>query len=151
VEGLSPGRHTVAAKKEGFKPFSKSVSNPDKQETVELTVAMVKEPTKAPPVEKAPVAEARPAVEKPEKKPAAERPGAKKGKFACSTKPTGADVWIDGKNTGEKTNIAISRALELPVGKHKVVFKLNGKATTPMEIVVIENEVTKLVGIEVPQ
>lgn len=73
-----------------------------------------------------------------------------KGKFACSTKPPGAEVFINGKPTGQNTPIALSNALELPVGKHKVTFKLEGKVTGPIEINVTENNIEKLVGVELP-
>jgi hypothetical protein len=46
--------------------------------------------------------------------------------------------------------VAISSALELSVGKHKVIFKLNGKASAPQDVTITDGETTKLVGIEIP-
>ncbi len=83
----------------------------------------------------------------PEPKPAVTKG---KGKLACASKPAGAEVWVDGKNTGKKTPVAISSALELAAGKHKVVFKLNGKASAPQEIVIEADQTFVLKGIEIP-
>ncbi|MBS1153866.1 MAG: masK12, partial [Myxococcaceae bacterium] len=92
---------------------------------------------------------------KPEPKPKAEpepKPSAAKGKgkLACASKPAGAEVWVDGKNTGKKTPVAISSALELSAGKHKVIFKLNGKASAPQEITIDADQVFVLKGVEIP-
>ncbi len=97
-----------------------------------------------------PKAEPKPKAEPPppkEEKPVA---GKGKGKLACASKPAGAEVWIDGKNTGRKTPVAISSALELPAGKHKVIFKLNGKASPPQEITIEADQTSVLKGIEIP-
>jgi eukaryotic-like serine/threonine-protein kinase len=59
------------------------------------------------------------------------------GKMMCTTTPIGADVFIDGKNTGKKTPVAKANAFDLSGGKHKVQFKLNGK-TLSKDIVIDE-------------
>ncbi len=69
------------------------------------------------------------------------------GRFACATKPLGAEVWIDGENTGEKTPISVSKAIPLKAGRHWVVFRREGKRSGPHEIEVREGELAKLVGI----
>lgn len=69
------------------------------------------------------------------------------GRFACATKPLGAEVWIDGQNTGEKTPISMSKAIPLKVGRHLVVFRRDGKRSGPHEIEVREGEIAKLTGI----
>ena len=43
-------------------------------------------------------------------------------------------MWVDGKNTGSKTPVPQTQPIELPVGKHKVIFKLDGKSSPPVEI-----------------
>ena len=87
---------------------------------------------------------------KPDAKDTAPKPNGKsKGKFACSTKPVGAEVWIDGKNTGLKTPITLSNAVELSTGKHKVLFKMGSKQSGPHEVNVPENEIAKLTGIAI--
>ena len=65
------------------------------------------------------------------------------GKVAFASKPTGAEVWVDGKNTGKKTPVPQPQALELSVGKHKVVFKLDGKSSAPKEFEVLDENKDK--------
>ncbi|NOK36360.1 PEGA domain-containing protein, partial [Corallococcus exercitus] len=81
----------------------------------------------------------------PPPKPAA----AAMGKFACSTSPTGAQIWVDGKNTGRLTPVTLGNPLSLPVGKRKVVFKLNGKSTKPQVVVIDAENLTKLINVKV--
>ena len=90
------------------------------------------------------------AEEKPKFEARPEPAGKGKGKLACASKPAGAEVWVDGKYTGKKTPVAISSALELAAGKHKVVFKLNGKSSSPQEIVIQANQTFVLKGVEIP-
>jgi hypothetical protein len=71
-----------------------------------------------------------------------------KGKLACSASEPDAEIWIDGKNTKLITPVPIAKAIELPVGKHTVVFKLNGKQSDPQPIEIIENDVTTLRNVE---
>ncbi|MBK7859533.1 MAG: protein kinase [Archangiaceae bacterium] len=194
VPGLAfDKQHKVVASKPGFRTINLLIDNPNKLETLEQGLTMVREEGPAPketkpvaekpkdppkeaakpaekpapapkkeeppkeaakPVEKAPA----PKKEEPPKKeeapketaaaaqPAKKGGKAAKGKFACATKPLGAEVWVDGKNTGEKTPISLSKAIELPLGKHKVTFKLNGKTIGPFDIDVTEEEVAKLTG-----
>lgn len=65
------------------------------------------------------------------------------GKVAFASKPTGAEVWVDGKNTGKKTPVPQPQALELSVGKHKAVFKLDGKSSAPKEFEVLDENKDK--------
>jgi hypothetical protein len=60
------------------------------------------------------------------------------GKVAFTSKPIGAEVHVDGRNTGKKTPVPQPQALEFSVGKHKVVFKLDGKSSAPLEFEVTE-------------
>jgi eukaryotic-like serine/threonine-protein kinase len=60
------------------------------------------------------------------------------GKVAFTSKPIGAELWIDGKDTGRKTPVPQPSALELPLGKHKVVFKLEGKTSQGYEFEVTD-------------
>ena len=46
--------------------------------------------------------------------------------------------------------MGISSALDLPSGKHKVILKLNGKASPPQEINIDPDEVFMLKGVEIP-
>ncbi len=71
------------------------------------------------------------------------KPAAKLGKFAASTKPAGAQIWVDGKYSGRDTPVAIGNPLMLPLGSHKIVFKLDGKSTKPQVVTITESEVAE--------
>ncbi len=102
--------------------------------------------------EEKPKAEAKPAPAAKEEKPKAEaKPApAGKGRLAASSKPPGAEIWIDGKNTGKKTPLAVSSSLEVPAGKHTVLFKMNGKSSAPVEVVIEADKQAVLKGVEIP-
>jgi hypothetical protein len=70
-----------------------------------------------------------------------------KGKLACSSRPPGAQIWVDGKNTGRKTPVALGNPLLLPVGNRTVVFKLGGKQSKPQKVTISEGDVAKLINI----
>jgi hypothetical protein len=82
-----------------------------------------------------PVVKAEPKPE-PEPKPAPKPKG--NGKLACTSSPIGADIFIDGKPTGKKTPLSKANAIELPLGKHKIMFKLDGKSSTPADFELTE-------------
>ncbi|MBX7114070.1 MAG: protein kinase [Myxococcaceae bacterium] len=170
AEGLAMDRrHQIQASKKGFQVMNLEVLNVDRKALIEQVLVMVPEggpelkPASRPPrPDPEPTPRPKPRAEpktvvrtepKPEPKaePKPEPVAVKaKGKFACSTKPPGAEVIINGKPTGQNTPIALSNALELPVGKHKVTFKLDGKTAGPFEINVTQNNIEKLVGVELP-
>ena len=86
---------------------------------------------------------------RPEPRPPREpaRPGW--GKFACATKPLGAEVIIDGVDTGEKTPISLSKAIDVKAGPHRVLFRLGAKKSGPHAFTVNEGEVSKMTGITI--
>ncbi|RLA78104.1 MAG: hypothetical protein DRG33_05990, partial [Deltaproteobacteria bacterium] len=45
------------------------------------------------------------------------------GNINCKTTPVGAEIWLDGKNTGYKTNWTLT---SIPAGRHTITFKLAG-------------------------
>ena len=79
------------------------------------------------------------------------QPLSSKGKFACTSKPLGAEVWINGRNTGFRTPIAISNAIALSPGKHSVVFKLDGKSSVPLEVTIEADTISKVIGAELSE
>ncbi|MBX7098475.1 MAG: protein kinase [Myxococcaceae bacterium] len=99
-------------------------------------------------VEPKPEPKPEPVVKKVEPQPAVNSKA--KGRLACNSKPTGAEIWVDGKNTGKKTPLPISSALELSAGKHKVIFKLSGKQSPAQDIVVSDGETAILKNVEIP-
>jgi hypothetical protein len=46
--------------------------------------------------------------------------------------------------------VAISSAIELSTGKHKVIFKMNGKASPPQEVNIDADAPFVLKGVEIP-
>jgi hypothetical protein len=149
---------TGQAKKAGFEPLTFKVENPQKLAQVEQPLQLEREKKPEPKPEPRP--EPRPVVvkpepkpepkpvavkpePKPEPKPVAVKPEPKpepepkpapkakgNGKLACTSQPIGADIFIDGKPTGKKTPLSKANALELPLGKHKITFKVGGKSQT---------------------
>jgi serine/threonine protein kinase len=134
------------ARRAGYKPLSgelKYTGNPELEVEVELEK---EEPKPTPtPQPTQPTQPTQPKVVTPTPKPVP----AKLGKFAASTKPAGAQIWVDGKNTGRLTPVAIGNPLLLPVGSRKIVFKLNGKQSQPQTVTITEAEVAKLINVPV--
>ncbi|MBL9039567.1 MAG: protein kinase [Archangium sp.] len=144
------------ARKTGFQTMRIDLSNPDRVELLQLPIELAPEappkgrepkpaPVPPPPQEEPPEpTEAPPAVKKTQPPPRAEEPPPSppvsaprvergSGKVAFGSNPAGAEIWVDGKNTGKKTPVPKPQALVFPAGKHKVVFKLDGKSSAPKE------------------
>jgi len=141
--------YKFTAKLAGYKPYSGEFKADGSREQVTVEFAMTREPE--------PVAAETPQPKPPPKAPApapAPRPPPKvakavMGKFACSTKPAGADIYVDGKKTNRQTPVTLGSPLMLPVGKRKISFKLNGKATKPVVVDITEDGVAKLVNVPI--
>jgi serine/threonine protein kinase len=131
--------YKFVAKRAGYKPFTGELKYEGDPE-LEVEIALVKEEPKPTPPSPTP----KPVVT-PTPKPAQ----VKMGKFAASTKPAGAQIWVDGKNTGRLTPVAIGNPLLLPLGSRKIVFKLNGKQSQPQTVTITEAEVAKLINVPV--
>lgn len=67
------------------------------------------------------------------------RPSPGFGYFAFTTSPVGAEVWVDGKNTGFRTPVSRQDALPLPAGPHKLQFKLDGRSSNEIAMNVLED------------
>ncbi|MFZ5446958.1 MAG: protein kinase domain-containing protein [Myxococcota bacterium] len=152
VKDLAMGKsYEFVAKKDGFEKLNFTVSNAEKLEKLEKTIALVKIVKEEPP-KKEPVVKAEPPPKKdpppvvkndppPRKDPPPPPPPPKAkgtGKVAFASRPMGAEVWVDGKNTGKKTPVPQPAALDFAIGKHKVVFKFDGKSSAPQEFEVTE-------------
>lgn len=137
--------YSFTAKLAGYKPYSGEFKADGSTPQVTVAFEMTKE---APPE---PVANVRPPQATPKPPPAPRPPKAPKvmGKFACSTKPAGADIYVDGKKTNRQTPVTLGSPLMLPVGKRKISFKLNGKTTKPVVVDITENNVAKLVNVPI--
>ncbi len=146
--------YKFVARRAGYKPYSGEFKYGGAPElTVEFELEKEPppkpaEPSKPPPERPKPVVQKdppRPVVQKDPPKPVSRATG----KLAASTRPAGAQIWVDGKNTGRETPVAIGNPLVLPVGARKVVFKLNGKQTKPQTVKIVEGEVAKLIGVPI--
>ncbi|WP_224372980.1 serine/threonine protein kinase [Hyalangium versicolor] len=137
--------YKFVARRSGYKTYSGEVESEGDTE-VKVEVALEKEPPKETPKEPPPKP-----VEHSKPPPVASTPKAstKTGKFAASTKPAGAQIWVDGKYSGRDTPVAIGNPLLLPLGNRKIVFKLNGKQTKPQTVTITDAEVAKLIGVPI--
>ena len=139
ASNLSPDReYRFTARLPGYRLFEGSFRGSGKPE-VEVEIKLVKESARESPRE-------RERERARQSRVAAVRA---KGKLACSSNPAGADVIVDGKPTGRQTPIPIAKPLELPVGTHKVVFRLGGKQSKPQSVVIPENDVVTLRNVAV--
>lgn len=144
--------YTFMATRAGYKPFSGEFrSNGEEQIEVSFVLkkeepppAVVERPAPRPP---APVAE-KPAPKTSATKVATSKPqSAAKGRLACSSRPMGAQIWVDGKYSGRDTPAALGNPLILPVGSHTIVFKLGAQQSKPQKVTITEGDMAKLVNV----
>jgi serine/threonine protein kinase len=135
--------YKFVARRAGYKPYTGEIEydgKPELKVAIELEKEEPKEPPKPPPDRKPPP------VKDPPPKPVVSKAT---GKFAASTKPAGAQIWVNGKYSNRDTPVAIGNPLLLPVGTHKIVFKLGGKQTKPVSVTITESEVAKLINVPI--
>ncbi|OJH33795.1 serine/threonine-protein kinase [Cystobacter ferrugineus] len=140
--------YTFVATRAGYQTYSGEFRS-DGEEQIKVSFVLKKE---APP----PTADERPSPTK----PAIDRPAAKpakvaakpqtvaKGKLACSSRPLGAQIWVDGKYSGRDTPAALGNPLVLPVGSHTIVFKLGSQQSKPQKVTITEGDMAKLVNVQ---
>jgi hypothetical protein len=133
------GIHKYTAHKVGFKPYAATFVS---EAPGEIPVNFVLQPEGGPPRD---TAVAKPAV----RAPPPPKPKAF-GRLACSSKPAGAQVWVDGVYQHRDTPISISNPLVVPVGKHDVVFKLKeaGTKSAAQKVEIKEDELAIIKGVE---
>ena len=132
-------KYKFRAKLAGYKPYSGEFTPDGREPEMKVAFELTKEPERETPVRE-------PKQPRPPPTQVVTKPKATKamGKLACSTKPAGADILVDGKKTGRQTPVPLSAPLELPVGARKISFRLNGKTTKPMVVNIPETGVAKL-------
>ncbi|MBN1207238.1 MAG: protein kinase [Myxococcaceae bacterium] len=131
--------YKFVARRAGYKPYTGEFEyegDPELKVAFELEKEEPKEPPKPPP-------------DRPKVVQNHQRVVRATGKFAASTKPAGAQIWVDGKYSGRDTPVAIGNPLVLPVGNRKIVFKLGGKQTRPQSVTITESEVAKLINVPI--
>lgn len=138
--------YSFTARRSGYKSYTHTFRS-DGETEVKVPFELEKEEPPPPPPEHQAVKSA-PVRSTP--KPAPSPPKATvKGKLACSTKPPGAQIWVDGKSTGRETPVALGNPLLLPVGSRTVVFKIGGKQSKPQKVNITEGDVAKLINIPI--
>ncbi|HSP81573.1 MAG TPA: PEGA domain-containing protein, partial [Myxococcaceae bacterium] len=142
LAGLTLGqRYAFTARRAGYKTYSGSFSSDDGD--TELVVRFELEKEAPPP----PTAESRPTVRQPPPSRSPRPSRTVKGKLACSSRPPGAQIWVNGRYSGRETPVALGNPLVLPVGSHTIVFKLDGKQSKPKKVTITEGEVAKLINV----
>ena len=148
MANLDAGKtYQFTAKLAGYKPYAgKFIAKGDGDE---LTVPfqLVKEEAPRPPKPPVVVADPPPTPKPPTPRPPP--PSKATGSLACSTKPAGAEIFVDGKKTGRQTPVTLGSPLVLPVGKRKITFKLNGKTSKPFVVSIAEGKMEKLVNVAI--
>jgi hypothetical protein len=145
VADLKLGPHRYTARKPGFRSKTATFKSDTEGETLAVQVDLEKERE---------AAEAEPAPTHSTHVSSAPAPAHQPkafGRLACSSKPAGAQVWVDGKYSGRDTPVALGNPLVLAVGKHEVVFKLKeaGKKSGVHRVEIKEDDTAKLVNVEV--
>ncbi|AGC46443.1 serine/threonine protein kinase [Myxococcus stipitatus DSM 14675] len=143
MPNLEEGKtYQFTAKLAGYKTYSGKFVAKAKGEGDELTVSFALAKVEE-------VVRAEPTPPKPPPAPAPTPKSKATGTLACSTKPAGAEILVDGKKTGRQTPVTLGSPLVLPVGKRKISFRLNGKTTKPTVVVISEGKLEKLVNIAI--
>ncbi len=73
----------------------------------------------------------------------------KTGKLICSTTKAGAEVIVDGQPVGARTPVVLSNPVVLPVGKHSVSFRLNGRTSRAQDVTITEDVPSRLINVPV--
>jgi serine/threonine-protein kinase len=71
----------------------------------------------------------------------------RRGKLTASSVPSDAEIWIDGKNSGVRS----PGELDLPEGKHAVVFKRDGRASLPRIVIITPDAAYALQDVAIPE
>jgi hypothetical protein len=123
------------ARKPGFEVLNFKAENPERLTTLEVPLRMVHAAATSPRSPALPTETRR-----------LEARAAPLARLACTSNPVGAEVLIDGRPTGRTTPIPRSQALELPVGAHRIAFRLKGSSSVTLDFTLSEqNRDTPLV------
>jgi eukaryotic-like serine/threonine-protein kinase len=151
LANLTVGKtYTFVATRAGYQSYSGEFRS-NGEEQVKVSFVLKKE--EPPPTTAERPATPKPAVDRPVAKPAAAKVAVKpqtaaKGKLACSSRPLGAQIWVDGKYSNRDTPAALGNPLVLPVGTHTIVFKLGSQQSKPQKVTITEGEMAKLVNVQ---
>lgn len=152
VSSLAFGRtYTAQAKKAGFEVINVPLENPQRKASINQKVEMIREERggatstkRGGTAERAGVADPSSTESRviPSTKGSSTKGAASKavGKLICTSDPVDAEVIIDGKPTGRRTPVPRSQPIELPFGKHQIVFRLGGKSSPVHEVVIGEEQ-----------
>ncbi|HYX93071.1 MAG TPA: serine/threonine-protein kinase, partial [Myxococcaceae bacterium] len=135
--------YRFTAHKEGFKPYQGEFTGQTAGE-LQVSVALVAE-TARPPANSA-------ERERDSSRRSGTAQSRKKavtatGGLACSTRPAGAEVLVDGKPTGRVTPVALGNPVMVPVGNRVIQFKMAGKKSAARMVEIKAGEVARLVNV----
>jgi hypothetical protein len=131
---------------------SKAAERPRLQQKASPPVPV--EPARPPPrAEPAPRPKPEPKPEPARVQPPPVAAASATGTLICSSKPAGAQVWVDGRNSGAVTPVPKAKALSLAAGTHTVVLKSSdGKLKSePQQVTISEGQETKLLNVELKE
>ncbi|HEX8821676.1 MAG TPA: serine/threonine-protein kinase [Archangium sp.] len=148
LENLTIGKtYAFTVKRAGYKSYSSKFRSKGDTE-LEVSFALEKEAPPPPPPPERQATKAPPAPKSTVVK-ASGKVSSAKGKLACSSRPLGAQIWINGKYTGRDTPAGLGSPLILPVGSHTVIFKIGSKQSKPQTVDISEGGMAKLVNVPV--
>jgi serine/threonine protein kinase len=139
--------YTFTAKRAGYKTYSGKFRSKGDTE-LDVSFSLEKDEPAAPPPER----ERQATKSQPAPKNTVTKASSKssaKGKLACSSRPLGAQIWVDGKYTGRDTPAGLGSPLVLPVGSHTVIFKIGGKQSKPQQVDITDGGMAKLVNVPI--
>ncbi|ATB40686.1 serine/threonine protein kinase [Cystobacter fuscus] len=152
LANLTVGKtYTFVATRAGYQSYSGEFRS-NGEEQVKVSFVLKKE--EPPPTTAERPSTPKPAVDRPVAKPTAAKvatakpQAVAKGKLACSSRPLGAQIWVDGKYSGRDTPAALGNPLVLPVGSHTIVFKLGSQQSKPQKVTITEGDMAKLVNVQ---
>jgi hypothetical protein len=135
--------YRFTAHKEGFKPYQGEFTGQTAGE-LQVSVALVAE-TARPPANSA--ERERDSSRRSGTAQARKKAVSATGGLACSTRPAGAEVLVDGKPTGRVTPVALGNPVMVPVGNRVIQFKMAGKKSAARMVEIKAGEVARLVNV----
>ncbi len=140
--------YTFTARRAGYKTYSGKFRSKGDTE-LKVSFALEKEEPPAPPPERERQATKSQPAPKNTVTKASSKASSAKGKLACSSRPLGAQIWVNGKYTGRDTPAGLGSPLVLPVGSHTVIFKIGSKQSKPQQVDITEGGMAKLVNVPI--
>ena len=72
-----------------------------------------------------------------------------RGKLVLSTVPSGAEIHLNGVPTGRRTPVTAGLPIEIPAGRHVLVFRLGDRASAPQRVTLGDGQAIMLDSVAV--